>query len=359
MTGNVNNASFPKAGKIQQPFFKEFVFPHTGASRPEVLLGPAYGVDVSMVDLGTGMALLMTSDPLSLIPTLGLQESAWLSVQLMANDMATTGFAPQYAQYTLNLPPSLSEADFCEYWQYIDEYSRRCGAAITGGHTGRFEGQNSTVAGGGTMVTVAPRQDVLTSAGAKPGDSLILTKSAGLVALSILALSFPNFVTRKLGGEICREVSALFYETSALEAGLAVGRFHTVHKVVSAMHDVTEGGVLGAVYELAQASGCGFEIEKSAIPTTDAQARIADLFGIDPHLCVGAGAMLIAVDPAGKQELISHLMSQGINATSIGNLTSRGDGGVIKNKGIASHLTAPVSDPYWSAFHQALAAGYN
>lgn len=357
--GNVTKASFPKAGKIQQHFFKEFVFPHTGASRPEVLIGPAYGVDVSMVDLGTGMALLMTSDPLSLVPTLGLQESAWLSVQLMANDMATTGFAPQYAQYTLNLPPSLSEADFREYWRYIDQYSRRCGTAITGGHTGRFEGQNSTVAGGGTMVTVAPRHHVLTSAGARPGDSLVVTKSAGLVALSILALSFPNYVTSKLGADLCREVSSLFYETSALEAGLAVGRFNAAHGFVSAMHDVTEGGVLGAVYELAQASGCGFEIDKSAIPTPEAQSRIADLFGIDPHLCVGAGAMLIAVDPSGEQELLAHLKSQAINATIIGNLTPPGNGGVIKNNGTISHLTAPVSDPYWSAFHQALAAGYN
>src|SRR3546814_18921489 len=101
------------------------------------------------------MAMAMTSDPLSLIPSLGLEASAWLSVHLMANDMATTGYAPQYAQFVLNLPETLSSADFEAYWQYIHRYCTEIGTAITGGHTGKVAGQNSTVSGGGTMVAIA------------------------------------------------------------------------------------------------------------------------------------------------------------------------------------------------------------
>ena len=121
---------FPQTGKIQNNFFKQHVFPYCGKSRNEVIVGPQYGVDVSIVNLNNGMALAMTSDPLSLIPTLGLRESAWLSVQLMANDMATTGFAPQYAQFVLNLPTTLSVKDFEVYWKYIHEFCDRLGTAI-------------------------------------------------------------------------------------------------------------------------------------------------------------------------------------------------------------------------------------
>ena len=105
-------AAFPVTGKIQNNFFKSRVFPYCGKIRSEVMVGPEYGVDTSIVQLPNGLAMALTSDPLSLIPTLGLQESAWLSVQLMANDMATTGFAPQYAQFVLNLHSRLTAEDF-------------------------------------------------------------------------------------------------------------------------------------------------------------------------------------------------------------------------------------------------------
>src|SRR5690606_2274837 len=151
----------------------------------------------------------MTSDPLSLIPTLGLQESAWLSVQLMANDMATTGFAPQYAQFVLNLPATLSAEDFEHYWRCIHQYSEQLGVAITGGHTGRFEGLNSTVSGGGTMITIDSAKDMITSKGAEAGDVVIMTKECALISTSILALSFPETVKKFCGHEIHQQACDL------------------------------------------------------------------------------------------------------------------------------------------------------
>ena len=106
--------SFPDTGKVQQEFLKTFIYPAKGAERKEVLIGPEFGVDNSLVRLPNGLALISTSDPLSLIPSLGLRESAWLSVHLAASDLATSGFAPQYAQVVLNLPPTLQVKDFSE-----------------------------------------------------------------------------------------------------------------------------------------------------------------------------------------------------------------------------------------------------
>src|SRR5688572_28684415 len=245
---------FPETGKINNAFFKDRIFPYCGASRKEVIIGPQIGVDVSIVQLPNGLAMALTSDPLSLIPTLGLRESAWLSVQLMANDMATTGFAPQYAQFTLNLPTTLSALDFEIYWKHIHEFCARLGVAITGGHTGRFDGLNSTVAGGGTMITVAPAEDIITSKGTQPGDILLMTKESALVATSILAMSFPETVSNSCGEDVQQQATKLFYETSAVEAGLIAGEFGRHTKAITAMHDVTEGGVLGAACELGFAS---------------------------------------------------------------------------------------------------------
>src|SRR5688572_12167369 len=214
---------FPDTGKINNAFFKDLVFPYCGAQRKEVIVGPQVGVDVSIVQLPNGLAMALTSDPLSLTPTLGLRESAWLSVQLMANDMATTGFAPMYAQFVLNLPLSLTADDFEKYWKHIHTYCAALGISITGGHTGRFEGLNSTVSGGGTMMTIVPGEDIITSKGARPGDVVMLTKECALLSTAILALSFPETIKNKCGLDIHRRGCELFYKTSAVEAGRLAG----------------------------------------------------------------------------------------------------------------------------------------
>ncbi len=142
--------------------------------------------------------MALTSDPLSWIPTLGLRESAWLSVHLVANDIATTSQAPQLAQLVLNLPETATSTAFEEYWMFVHKYCKEIGVAITGGHTGKATGQHSTLAGGGTMISIAPAGKMLLSKYARPGDLIMVTKEAAQVATSIPALSFPEMVKRNV-----------------------------------------------------------------------------------------------------------------------------------------------------------------
>lgn len=350
--------SFPETGKIQDSFFKELVFPYCGAKREDVIVGPQFGVDVAIVNLQNGLGMALTSDPLSLIPTLGLKESAWLSVQLMANDIATTGFPPMYAQFVLTLSPQLKADDFKVYWQHIHEFSKRLGIAITGGHTGKFEGQNSTVAGGGTMITIAPAESLLTSKGASPGDVLIMTKESALIASSILALSFPETVLNNCGKEAFEKGCELFYETSAVEAGIAAGQIGRHTQGVTAMHDVTEGGIFGAVYEMACAAGCGVLLEAGRIPVGDAQQNICGYFGFDARHSIGAGSMIIAAKPDKAEMLINHLQAKAIKATIIGKMTDPAAGLIVEEKEKPNTLAAPPADPYWNAFNNALKNGW-
>src|SRR5690606_1829154 len=157
-------------------------------------------------------ALAVSSDPLSLIPALGMKVSAWLSVHLLANDMSTTGFAPQFAQFVLNLPPSVSREQFAEFWRFIHEVCQDLGIAITGGHTGQVPGQESTIAGGGTMFLKGPKDQLLSSNQAQAGDSVILTKHAAISSTAILAMAFPQTVTDAFGKGIQEKASANFWK---------------------------------------------------------------------------------------------------------------------------------------------------
>jgi hydrogenase maturation factor len=346
------------SGKITGEGFEHIILPRRGRQRDEVLSGPAFGVDVSVINLPNGLGLALTSDPLSLIPSLGLQESAWLSVHLMANDMATTGFAPQYAQMVLNLPPGLSQQDFTTYWDHIHRYCDQIGVAITGGHTGSIEGQNSTIAGGGTMLLTAPVDEILLSKNAQPGDLIIVTKQCAMSSAAILAMSFPQTVKNKLGEEVYHQGCELFYQTSSLKDGLTAACIGKRFNKVTAMHDVTEGGVLGAVYEMAIASGNGVVVNNDLLPIGDVQNQICGLFSIDPRYCIGAGAMVIAVKEEWGQNVLQRLNENNIPATIIGHFTEKQKGYTLIENGHEKPMPYFSKDPYWDAFFNAYKNGW-
>lgn len=346
------------SGKISSDLFREIVQPQTGRARNNIVKGPDYGVDTSVIDLGNGEGLAVTSDPLSLIPSLGLRESAWLSVHLPANDMATTGFAPQYAQFVLNLPPDLSRESFEEFWGYIHDYCDDIGVAITGGHTAQVPGQGSTTPGGGTMFLQAPLDRILTGDGAEPGDRIVVTKESALTASSILAMSFPETVKEHCGEEVWQQGCNNFYRTTSLQDALKASEILEPGTQLKAMHDVTEGGLLGAIAEMAEASGCGFRVESEKLPSGEAPKRICELFGIDHRLCVGAGSMIMAVAPGVEKDLVAHLQANGIPAAVVGEMTTEAEDSILIEDGEEQPFEFDGRDPYWNAFFKAMEAGW-
>jgi len=347
-----------KLGKIEHHLFEEFIYNKCGHQRKEVIAGAKFGVDVSVVDLHNGLAMALTSDPLSLIPSLGLQESAWLSVHLMANDMATTGYAPMYGQFVLNLPATFSKNDFKVYWEYIHKFCSEIKIAITGGHTGFIDGQNSTIAGGGTLVTIAPKNKILLSKSAKSGNVILVTKSCAISSAAILAMSFPETVKNKAGIEIYQNACNSFYQTSSLQDALIAVGENNENSEITAMHDVTEGGVLGAIYELTIASGNGAIIYNDKLPIAKVQAEVCNIFGLDPRYCIGAGAMIITCEKEASDEVISRFVMSNIPCVAVGELCEKQNGITLVENDKKSDLKYFEEDPYWGAFFNALKGGW-
>jgi len=345
-------------GKFSNDDFEKIVLNQCGATRPEIHQGPAFGVDVSVIKLGGNLAMAMTSDPLSLVPNLGLQESAWLSIHLMANDMATTGIPPAYVQMVLNLPETLSKDDFNTYWSFVNHYCKEIGVTITGGHTGAIGEQTSTIIGGGTMVLTAPVDQILLSCYAQPGDLIIMTKECALSSSSILAMSFPKTVIKSLGKETYQNACNLFHQTSSLKDGLVAAECHKNIQQITAMHDVTEGGVLGAIYEMAIASGNGVEINNQALPISHAVSEICNLFDIDPRYSIGAGSMIIAVKENYAKQLIEKLKRSNINAALIGKFIEKEKGYILLDDSEIKPLNYYPEDRYWQAFFNAVKRGW-
>lgn len=354
----MDQSNTENTGKIDSHLFKEVLQPKCGRSRESVVQSPAFGVDTSVIDIGNGLGLAVSSDPLSLIPALGLKESAWLTVHLMANDMATTGHVPEYVQFVFNLPSDFSVNSFKKYWNYIHEFCDKIGIAITGGHTGGVPGQNSTTPGGGTMFLKAPIDKIITSAGAATGDIIIVTKESALAASSILAKSFPKTVQNELGQSILEQARHNFYQTSVLSEALAASSILDPVTELKAMHDVTEGGILGAIAEMAKASGCGFNVYNEQIPSSETTRKITQLFSIDHRISLGAGSMIMAVKQGKEQQLITKLQEQDIPASVVGKMTDTANGFNLIYDDKTEAFNFNEKDPYWDAFYKATEDGW-
>ncbi|MGN0003127.1 MAG: AIR synthase-related protein [Sphingobacterium composti] len=343
--------------KIAEHMVEDLFARQLGFRREKVLQGPGYGVDCALIELSDKQAMAVASDPLSFIPSIGVKESAYISVHLAANDIATTGCSPQYGQFVLNLPASISERQLKEYWYYINEFSAEIGLHITGGHTGFDAHQDSTIVGAVTMFAIGERDNLLLSSQAQVGDVLLMTKSAGLIATSVLAMSFSNHVKTNLGADILDKLISNFWDISVLREASLVREINVSEKIVHAMHDVTEGGVLGAIYEMATASDIGVKVVEEAIIVNEEVTKTANFFGLDATKIIGAGSMLIACSQNEKHQILEKIRANHIQCTEIGYFCPKEEGMYVLQNNKNVGLKSPGVDKYWEVFAKCIQDG--
>jgi len=344
----------PSAGKISSVLMENLIYPNLGTKRKEILVGPGAGLDTCVIDLGQEKVLVASTDPLSLIPQLGTEDSAWMSVNLLANDLSTSGLSPQYMMVDLNLPPQLSDDTLSSYWKALSEECAALGIAIVGGNTGKFEGCDLTIVGSGTTIAVGTRGKVVSSSGANVGDSIILTKGAAISTTGLLSKIFSHTVSEKLGEEVQQKAEGNFRKISATRDALLAASLGTGNDGVTAIHDVAEGGVFSSMMELATASSLGMKIEKSAILVSSETEGICSLFEIDPYWSLGEGALVITCNPVKAPAIVEKLRMQHVPASIVGEMLEKKEGVFVIQENRRFELQRPVADPYWNAYYSAV-----
>jgi hydrogenase expression/formation protein HypE len=287
-----------------------------GARRPETLVGATLGVDAAAVAVDADWACVLTSDPI----TTATSGAGRLAVHVVCNDLAAMGAEPVGVLATLLFPAGTVPARIAELTADIDATARLLNVEVLGGHTEIAPGLTAplVVMSG---VGKARRDRLVTAAGARPGDALVLTKAAALEGTHVLASDLSDRlsgVPREMLDEAQRygdELSVVPEARRAAELG------------ATAMHDPTEGGVVGALWEMAEASGCDFRVEVSAIPVRAATREICRALGVDPLRLIASGALLIACADAVR--MLGGLREARIEATQLGTMTPRGDGRVL------------------------------
>lgn len=349
----------PRLGKASAEFLERLIFTHLGRKRRQVLVGPGAGLDNSVVKLQGGEVLISTTDPLSLVPSVGPRGSAWLSAHLIASDIATSGLAPQYGIFTFNLPPTTNDSVFTEYWRGFHRACRSLGVSIIGGHTGRYQGCDYTIIGGGVMMTLGTTNGYVTPAMGMIGDDLILTKGIAIETTAILTRTFPRRVRRVLGPRLFSRAWNSIHDVTVVQDALLAASVGIRSKGVTAMHDATEGGVITALLELARASRVGLRLDTEAMVPSDETGLLCKLFRLRPLESLSEGSLVVSVRPFATKRVLDALSAGGIKARVVGSLVNRRGGNMASGREGKTRIKYPTKDLYWEAFQRAQAKGWN
>lgn len=301
-----------KTGKLDSRLLEEVVFKNIKFKRPEVITRPGIGEDCAVVDFGSYECVLST-DPI----TAAVGEIGRLAVHISCNDIASNGVEPLGIMLTVMLPEGTTEEQIEEIMKQAGQTSEELGVEIIGGHTEITPAVTKPV----IVSTAIGRGEKWSSQQAenmKPGDYILMTKQAGLEGTGIIAGDFKDELSDFLSDAEFREAAEMLQKVSVVKEGVIAGKIGT-----AGMHDITEGGVLGAVWEMCDIANTGAEVWIDQIPVAEVTKKICDRFDIDYLRLISSGSMMIMVRPGLKEQMVKALKDAGIPAACIGRICER------------------------------------
>ncbi|TXT57384.1 MAG: hypothetical protein BAJATHORv1_10085 [Candidatus Thorarchaeota archaeon] len=326
-------------GKVPPDILAKYVFSHLGKSNSSVILGPGLGEDASLIKIGDHV-LVAATDPI----TGSISDIGWLAVHINANDIATFGVPPSWFLSSILLPYGTDEHTLVRIMKQIDSAANSLDIAVVGGHTEVTEGINRPIIAG-FMMGITKKDQYVTTAGAKIGDELLLTKYAGLEGTAIIATEGESYLESQLDKQLVEDAKALKEQISVVKEG--VHAFQTGY--VSAMHDPTEGGIANGIHEICDASELGVVIDAKSIPIHPSTIEICRLLDIEALHLISSGCMLISCEKGTAEDVLDALKSVNISSTKIGHFTKKENKRVILRNGQKELLPRPTNDALWNA----------
>jgi hydrogenase expression/formation protein HypE len=315
------------SGDTLQRLFAKYVraggSPDDRESSRRVVMGPRVGEDAAVLDMGDRY-LVATTDPI----TFATDAAGWYALHVNANDVAVRGARPSWFLATLLLPEGATEAaQVEELFAEIAEACDALGVALIGGHTEVTAGLSRPIVVG-TMLGEVAKESLVTTGGARPGDTLLLTKGVPLEGAAIIARERGEEAARRgVPEDVLARARGLLRQP-----GISVvpdARLATAAARVHAMHDPTEGGLATACWEMAEAAEAGVRLERERVPLLPEGERLCAAFGLDPLGTIASGALLLAVAPADAGPVIARCREGGIACAAIGAVTERREGMIL------------------------------
>lgn len=320
-----------QVGKIPQDILHRCVFNNTGAKRKEVLVASKIGEDCSALKLDDDEVFVISSDPI----TGADKDIGYIGVHINTNDIASSGADPIGIMVTIMLPKESNEEQLENIMSQLSKACKEIDVQILGGHTEVTDAVNRPIISV-TSIGKVNKNRLITTGGAKAGQDVILTKWAGLEGTAIIATDKEELLINNMKPEAIKKAKQLKYSLSVIPESRIARNYE-----VSCMHDVTEGGVFGAAWEIAECSNVGIEINVDDVPVLEETKQLCEVFNIDPYKLISSGCMILTADDG--KEIVKELLRNNVSASIIGKI--RNDKKKLVNvAGTQQKLEEPVAD---------------
>ena len=319
-------------GKLTNETLQKILFDKITHFNKEVLIGSGIGKDTSVLDF-EGDLFVLSTDPI----TGSKNKIGTLCINISLNDIATNMAKPIAVMVTMLIPPYASLEDTEEIIDEILDTCKKNNVDLIGGHTEVTDSVNRFVLSCVCIGKKDKKEETLP----KANDIIVMSKYAGLEGTAIAAFDFEEKLKNVFNEKELKFAKELINETTVVKESIIAGKYN-----VSLMHDATEGGVYGAVWEMVTNAGFGAKIYKDKIPVLNETKIISEVFNINPYKLISSGVMLFLTSDAKK--LISSLEKEGIKASEIGVLNDSDEILLVDSNGKESILTPPKQDEIYN-----------
>ena len=289
-----------------------------------VIIGSKLGEDAAVIDMGDKY-LVAKTDPI----TFATDEIGYYVVNVNVNDIVCMGATPKWFQSTILFPENKTDEGLIKsIFKDIHDTCKEMNIAVIGGHTEITTGLNRPIVIGSLLGEV-DKTSLVSSSGAKIGDSLILTKGIFIEGTSIIGREKEKDLKKKgYDEDFIKKCKKYLYDPGisvAKEALIANKNYK-----IKAMHDPNEGGLACGIAEMCIASNTGIQLKSARIEILPEPRELSKVFNLDPMNTISSGTLLIAIDDEFSSDLIELLSKNGIKANKVGVFTEKEKGLRIK-----------------------------
>lgn len=335
-----------RIGKLSPDKMENLIGNSFGKYSNDVIVGPGAGLDAAVLKLSDGRVMAIAEDPIFPAPGLPLETFGWFTVHIGASDVAVTGIKPQFMTYTLLLPPSFSEEDTRKIIESISKTAEELGITIVGGHTGWYGAVTVPTVGGVSVWGFADSDKWISPGGARDGDSIIMTKGPSIEASALLAILKQDKLKGRISDENIKNLIGRSNEITVVKDALLA--FETGE--VNAMHDATEGGVIGGLWEMYRSSGIPVFADFDRVDIPDDIYSISKELNFNPWEAISEGTLLAAVKPGKEKKVMELLKASGIESWILGRFDSSLKKNTVRQRKLDTELICPEEDPFWKLF---------
>ena len=324
-----------KNGKISESVLKRSVLKQLHTTSDRILFKPAVGEDCAVISMQAGdQTKLVTATQTFTLDVSDKHVRANCAVYDALNNIYAMGAGPIGIELALLVPTTENEAVLRETVRAIDAVCEEAGIVVLGGHTQVSRAVKNIV------VTVTAIGEAYEQAlKATPGMDVIVTGYVGLEGTAILANEKrAELETRFSKAFIDKSAAYIDHISTAMEAASAIGAG------VAAIHDASQGGIFGALWDMAEASGIGLDIDLKKLPIRQDTIEISEFFDINPYKLLSGGSLIIIA--ADGTRVLRELEKTGKKAVIVGATTDSNDRVLISGEERRFLETAQTDEIY-------------